>query len=139
MKQMMLLMALVMLGAFSGCKNCPVTVSPKPPVAKIQRGNLELSQDEINALCSKNNVELSDDLKNRLLKNSDELKLTPEEMQVLKSTGKVVFCGKCGYLLGEQKYKDFEANKGQVINVDKETGFAKDSLRERIIKKNLQD
>ena len=141
MKQIMILLAMVMLGAFTGCKNCPVTVAPKPPakVTTIKKGAIELSQDELRALCSKNNVELSDDLKNRLLSNSSQLKLTPEEMQVLKSTGKVILCGKCGYLLNEKKYKNFET-KGTVINIDKETGFAKDSLRERIIKgDNLQD
>ena len=143
MKQIMILLAMVMLGAFTGCKTCPVTRAPKPPakakVTTIKKGAIELSKEELQALCSKDNVELSDDLKNRLLSNSSQLKLTPEEMQVLKSTGKVILCGKCGYLLQEKKYKDFEA-KGTVINVDKNTGFAKDSIRERIIKsKSLQD
>jgi len=139
MKKLMILTAGIMMLVVAGCNSsCPATVAPKPPVADHEKkGPLGLSKDEMRALFSKDNVELSDSLKKRIMANSQQLQLTPEEMQVLKSTGKVILCGKCGYLLQEKKFKEFE--KGKVINVDKNTGFAVDSLRERIIKKNLED
>jgi hypothetical protein len=139
MKKLMILMAGIMMLVIAGCNSsCPATVAPKPPVADNEKkGPLGLSKDEMRALFSKDNVELSDSLKQRIMANSQQLQLTPEEMQVLKSTGKVILCGKCGYLLQEKKFKEFE--KGKVINVDKNTGFAVDSLRERIIKKHLED
>jgi len=139
MNKLMIMVAGLMMLVIAGCKSsCPLTVAPKPPsVAKEKKGALGLSQDEVKALFSKNNVELSDSLKNRIMEKHEQLKLTPEEMQVLKSTGKVILCGKCGYLLNEKKFKEFE--KGKVMNVDADTGFAADSLRERIIKKNLED
>ena len=135
----MILMASVVMLVVAGCNSsCPATCAPKPPMTDTEKkGALGLSQDEIRALFSKDNVELSDSLKQRIMSNSKQLQLTPEEMQVLKTTGKVVLCGKCGYLLQEKKFKEFE--KGKVINVDKNTGFAADSLRERIIKRNLED
>jgi succinate dehydrogenase/fumarate reductase-like Fe-S protein len=139
MKKLLILVAGVMMLVVAGCNSsCPMTVAPKPPVADVEKkGPLGLSQEEMKALFSKDNVELSDSLKQRIISKSKQLKLTPEEMQVLKSTGKVILCGKCGYLLNEKKFQEFE--KGKVINVDKNTGFAADSLRERIIKKNLED
>ncbi len=133
MQKLVALLFVLALAGLSGCQQPYPVVKPKPPASpKEKKGPLGLSEDEIQALRSKKNVELTDDLKRRLLTSSN-LKLTPEEMQVLKSTGKVVLCGKCGYLLKEKKFKEFE-NKGKVINVDKNTGFAHDSLRERVIK-----
>jgi len=129
---------LLIVSGCTGCNTTPPLVVPKPPANEKQKeGTIGLSQDEIQALRSKNNVLLTDQLKQRLLANKNELKLTPEEMQVLKRTGKVILCGKCGYLLSERKYKEFE--RGKVINLDKKTGFAPDSLRERIIKLDIED
>ena len=135
MKTILVLAMALSLGLITGCQmSCPNSaIIPKPPADKTQaHGKLGLSDDEIKALRSSSNIELSDALKQRLLKNKSQLKLTPEEMQVLKSTGKVILCGKCGYLLKEKKYKNFET-KGIVVKLDKDTGFAKDSIRERII------
>ena len=132
MKKVIVLSMALAMGILAGCNSYP-TVAPKPPQSPAEKkGPIGLSSDEIQALRSKNNVVLSDALKARLLASQNQLKLTPEEMQVLKRTGKVVLCGKCGYLLQEKKFQEFE--KGKVISTDKKTGFAKDSLRERIIK-----
>ncbi len=133
MRMLATVVTALVIGIVAGCRNgCPLTVAPPPPKSPAEvKGKIGLSKAEMAALRSDNNVVLSDALKKRLLSNKSELKLTPEEMQVLKTTGKVILCGKCGYLLQEKKYKQFE--KGVVINVDKKTGFAKDSLRERII------
>jgi hypothetical protein len=140
MKKYIALAMALSMGILSGCNSfCPATVTPEPPKsAKERQGKIGLSADEIKALRSKDNVVLSAALKKRLISSQSQLKLTPEEMQVLKSTGKVILCGKCGYLLKEKKFKDFE-NKGIVINADKNTGFQKDSLRERVILLNSQD
>ena len=133
MKQLALVFAASLMLMFSGCQySCPI-ITPAPPASKEDlKGPVGLSDDEIKALRSQDSVLLTDDLKQRLLQNKNQLKLTPEEMQVLKATGKVILCGKCGYLLNEKKFQEFE--KGRVISIDKDTGFAKDSLRERIIK-----
>ena len=132
MKKIIVLSMALAMGILAGCNSYP-TVAPKPPKSPAEKkGPIGLSEDEIQALRSKNNVVLSDELKARLLASKNQLKLTPEEMQVLKRTGKVVLCGKCGYLLQEKKFQEFE--KGKVISTDKKTGFANDSLRERIIK-----
>ena len=142
MKQIVFVFAASMMLMFSGCQSssssCPDLTAPPPPESKADmKGPVGLSSAEMQALRSKDNVLLSDELKKRLLANKNQLKLTPEEMQVLKATGKVIFCGKCGYLLNEKKYQEFE--RGRVIETDKKTGFAKDSLRERIIKLNAID
>ena len=93
---------------------------------------LNLCQQELDELKSKNNITLSDSLKQRLIENSNELRLTPEEMQVLKATGKVILCGECGYILNTLKYKEYEA-KNKSPNVGAKTEFEKDSIRSRII------
>ena len=133
MKLIVLVFAVSLMLVLAGCNSCPALSCPPPPKSKADlKGPVGLSDAELQALRSKDNVMLSDELKKRLLANHNQLKLTPEEMQVLKTTGKVILCGKCGYMLNEKKYKEFE--RGRVINLDKNTGFAKDSLRERIIK-----
>jgi len=92
---------------------------------------LKLTKSELQELCSQKNVTLSDSLRQRLLENGEELKLTPEEMQVLKATGKVILCGKCGYILDSLDYKN---HKDNLINKPlDEQGFIKGSLRDRII------
>jgi uncharacterized CHY-type Zn-finger protein len=63
--------------------------------------------------------------------------LTPEEKQVLKSTGKVILCGRCGYILNSPEYKKFEANGEKKDNFDPETGFASDSIRARLLKQTM--
>ena len=133
-KSIVLLAGLVFYGALTGCNSDPAVVEPKPPASPAEmKGPVGLSAEEIQALRSKDSVVLSDELKRRLIASSNQLKLTPEEMQVLKKTGKVILCGRCGYILGEKKYNEAKA-RGRVISIDKKTGFAKDSLRERIIK-----
>ncbi len=93
--------------------------------------HLQLTQSEINELCSKQNITLSDSLRNRLIEGSQELKLTPEELRVLKSTGKVILCGKCGFILDSLEFKNHEDEKmSQEVNSH---GFVKGSLRDRII------
>jgi len=91
----------------------------------------KLTKNELQELCAKKNVTLSDSLKKRLLENGDELKLTPQEMQVLKATGKVILCGRCGYIIDSLEYKE---QKGKPVTkpLDKH-GFVKGSLRDRLI------
>ena len=74
------------------------------------QGNFQLSEEEITILSSKENITLSKVLVQRLVENSNELKLTPEELEVLKTTGKVVLCGKCGYILDSPERKKYKAN-----------------------------
>ena len=93
---------------------------------------LQLSKAEIKELCSKQNLTLSDSLRNRLIADSQELQLTPEEIQVLKSTGKVILCGKCGYMLDSLKFKEHE-EKELKQHTGTTGGFQKDSIRQRII------
>lgn len=98
----------------------------------IPQPKQKLSQTEIKEICSKHNLVISDALKKRLIADSKELKLTPEELQVLKSTGKVILCGKCGYILNSLKEKEYKTEKIKQHTGTK-TGFRKDSLRQRII------
>ncbi len=97
--------------------------------------NITLSKDEIAMLRAKKPCVLSADLRRRLLDHAKELELTPEERRVLESTGKVVLCGKCGYILNSLKYKRFKENNK--ADIDPETGFAKDSIRERLLKATM--
>ena len=108
---------------FLGLTACTSTM-PQPKA--------KLTEAEIKELCSKRNCVLSDSLRKRLLADSKELKLTPEEMQVLKSTGRVVLCGKCGYILNSLKYKEHEV-KELKQHTGTKTGFKEDSIRKRII------
>jgi hypothetical protein len=114
-----LLAGFAVLMVFAGCATAP------------KKSNLKLTKSELRALCSKENFALSDSLKQRLLENGEELKLTPEEMQVLKATGKVILCGKCGFILDSLEYKK---RKGKPITepLDKQ-GFIKGSLRDRML------
>ena len=92
----------------------------------------KLTESEIKELCSKRNVALSDSLRQRLIADSKELHLTDEELQILKATGKVILCGKCGYLLNSLKYKQHKQQLNEQ-HVNTKTGFQPDSLRHRII------
>ena len=93
--------------------------------------HLQLTKSEIRELCSRDNVTLSESLRKRLLDDCKELCLTPEEMKVLKSTGKVILCGKCGYILDSKEFKQHEDGK---INKKRDSkGFIKGSLRDRIV------
>lgn len=94
------------------------------------QGKITLSKDEIKVLSSKENITLSKELVQRLLENSNELKLTPQEIKVLKKTGKVVLCGDCGYILNSPEWKEFKAKPKKY---DTPTGFADDSIRHRIL------
>ncbi len=115
-----LIMAVIIVGS-TGCNS-----AKKTPTIK-------LSDEELKQLCAAQDCELSRGLKDRLIANSKELKLTEEEMEVLKSTGKVVLCGKCGYILNSKKYKEAQ-KKGKDKIVDKDhSGFADDSIRDRIL------
>jgi hypothetical protein len=118
MKGMLLAMLSVVV-LLSGCATAKKT------------SKLNLTKSELKQLCSKGNFTLSDSLKKRLLENGDELKLTPEEMQVLKATGKVILCGRCGYIIDSLEYKE---QKGKPVTkpLDKH-GFVKGSLRDRLI------
>ena len=95
---------------------------------------VQLTKAEIKEFCSQQNLTLSDSLRHRLIADSKELHLTPEEMQVLKSTGKVVLCGKCGYILDSLKFKKHEQEEQEMKQHTRtKDGFKKDSLRQRII------
>jgi len=119
MKRLMLLMMVLLFAGVTGCET-------------TKSSHFSLTPEEKALLASKESVELPDNLRDRLISHSKELRLTPEEMEVLKTTGKVILCGKCGYILNTLKYKQFEAGKVQP-NIDPKTGFAKDSIRERIL------
>ena len=93
--------------------------------------HLKLTKSEIKELCSRDNVTVSDSLRQRLIEGSDELKLTPEEMIVLKSTGKVILCGECGYILDSLQFKKHQKEEAQ--EDANSQGFIKGSLRERIV------
>ena len=97
---------------------------------------LGLTDEEIAMLRAKKPCVLSSELRRKILDHGEELQLTPEERQVLKSTGKVVLCGKCGYILNSSKYKKFEKSSNKV-EMDPTTGFAKDSIRERLLEATL--
>ena len=97
---------------------------------------LGLTDEEIAMLKAKKPCVLSTNLRHRLLDHAEELELTPEERQVLESTGKVVLCGRCGYILNSMKYKKFEKDSNNV-EMDPETGFAKDSIRKRLLKATM--
>jgi hypothetical protein len=98
-----------------------------------------LTDDEIAALKTKQPCVLSPALRRKMLEHGEELHLTPEEQQVLKSTGKVILCGRCGYIINSLKYKRFEKNGGKRENFDSDTEFAKDSLRNRLLKPTVID
>ena len=94
---------------------------------------VQLTKAEIKELCSRENCILSDELRQRMITDSKELQLTPEEVQVLNSTGKVILCGKCGYILNSLKYKEYESHEMKQHTGTKK-GFKEDSIRQRIIK-----
>jgi len=96
-----------------------------------------LTDEEIAALKTKRPCVLSPELRRKMLEHGEELHLTPEEKQVLKSTGKVILCGRCGYILNSPEYKKFEANGEKKDNFDPETGFASDSIRARLLKQTM--
>ena len=121
MKLMLTLMMVAVLVVLTGCN------VPK------KKSALKLSDEELKQLCETKKYEISDDLRKRLIANSKELKLTPEEMLVLKKTGKVILCGDCGYILNTKKYtKSKKAQHANIIDEDN-NGFADDSIRDRII------
>jgi len=92
----------------------------------------KLTQKEIQELCSKKSITLSDSLRQRLLADKEQLKLTPTELQVLRKTGKVILCGDCGYILNSLKMKEYK-NKTQKENLHMPKKFQPDSLRKRVI------
>ena len=100
-----------------------------------QGSHLRLSRAEKKALRSKENVTLSDSLRDRLIEDSQELRLTPEEMMVLRSTGKVILCGKCGYILNSKKFK--RHNDEDIHAARDSMGFVKGSLRDRILEMHI--
>lgn len=95
--------------------------------------DLQLSVQEQKDLKEQKRFEISDELRKRIIANSKELKLTPEEMLVFKKTGKIVLCGKCGYILNSLKYKAYESGKIKP-ETDEKTGFPQDSIRDRMIR-----
>jgi len=96
-----------------------------------------LTNDEISALKCKKPCTLSPELRRKMLEHGKELHLTPEERQVLQSTGRVILCGKCGYILNSAKYKKFEKSGEKRDNFAPETGFAKDSIRHRVLRQTM--
>ena len=121
MKLMLTLMMLAVLVVVTGCN------APKKKPA------LKLSDEELKQLCATKEYEISDDLRKRLLANGKELKLTPEEMLVLKKTGKVILCGDCGYILNTAKFNKSKKTNHADIKDEDNNGFADDSIRDRII------
>ncbi len=113
------ILSLILMFVLSGC------------VTTKKHKNLQLTKSEIRELCSAENLTLSDSLRARLVADSNELRLTPEELRVLKSTGKVILCGKCGYILDSLEFKKHNDNN-MSHDVDSQ-GFVKGSLRDRII------
>ena len=100
-----------------------------------QESGLHLTKAEIRELSSKENITLSDSLRRRLIADSDELRLTAEEMMVLKYTGKVILCGKCGHILNS---KQFKQHKDKVLESKTDSnGFVEDSLRSRILEMHI--
>ena len=98
-----------------------------------KKSAFELSDEERKQLCETKTYEISDDLRKRLIANSKELKLTPEEMLVLKKTGKVILCGDCGYILNTEKFHKSKKTAHANIKDEDNSGFADDSIRDRII------
>jgi hypothetical protein len=121
MKSIMTLVMVLLLAGITGC-----AVPEKKDV-------LKLSDEELAHLKAKENVVLSPDLKKRLVAHSKELKLTPEEMEVLKHTGKVILCGKCGYILNSTKYKEAQKKPKSELKDEDHSGFIDDSIRDRIL------
>ena len=115
----MSIMGLLVLFALFGC------------TTTVKTSKLKLTKSEIRELCSRDNVTLSDSLRQRLIEDGDELRLTPEEMIVLKSTGKVILCGECGYILDSLQFKKHKKEEAQ--EDANSQGFIKGSLRERIL------
>jgi hypothetical protein len=93
--------------------------------------HLKLTPEEIAQLSSKENMTLSESLRKRLINDSQELHLTPEEQEVLRRTGKVILCGKCGHLLDTPSYKKWEKEHGK--DYKPEDKFVPNSLRSRIL------
>ena len=96
-----------------------------------QKGHLKLTPEEIAQLKAKENVTLTESLRKRLINDSQELHLTPEEQEVLKRTGKVILCGKCGHLLDTPSFKKWEKEHG--AEYKKGDDFVPNSLRNRIL------
>jgi hypothetical protein len=93
----------------------------------------KLTQKEIQELCSKKSITLSDSLRQRLLADKEQLKLTPTELQVLRKTGKVILCGDCGYILNSLKMKEHNKKKAKEENLHMPKKLQPDSLRKRVI------
>ena len=114
--------------SFIGC----ASKAPDQRTQEAIKSHLKLSSDEYESLKCKKNCTLSLSLRKRLINNSEELKLTPQEMEVLKRTGKVILCGKCGHLLGTDKYKKWESEHASEYKPGDD--FVPNSLRDRILK-----
>lgn len=111
---------LLLLISLTAC----TTAKPEP--------HSKLTKKEIQDLCSKQSMTLSDSLRHRLLADKEQLHLTPEELQVLRKTGKVVLCGKCGYVLNSLRMKE-HAKQSKDKNLHMPNKLQTDSLRKRII------
>ena len=98
-----------------------------------QEPQSKLTKKEIQDLCSKKSITLSDSLRQRLLADKEQLHLTPAELQVLRRTGKVVLCGDCGYILNSLKMKEHKKKRAQEKNLHMPKKFQTDSLRKRVI------
>jgi hypothetical protein len=66
-------------------------------------------------------------LRDRLLENSKELKLTSKEKSLLRKKNTIILCGDCGHIKGMKEC----CKKG--AEVDPTTGFVDNSIRDRIL------
>ena len=66
-------------------------------------------------------------LRDKLLENSQELNLTPKEKALLRKSNTVILCGDCGHIKGMKECCKKDAK------IDTDTGFAANSIRNRIL------
>lgn len=118
--------------SFVGCSSSTTSKGSLENQNKASSSHLHLTAKERAELADKKNYTLSESLRHRLINDSQELQLTPEEREVLKRTGKVILCGKCGHLLGTKAYKQWETEHGAEYKPGDD--FVPSSLRERILK-----
>ena len=131
MRNVLCLLLGVAILSFIGCSSKKKAQDSPEKTAKVNKPHFQLTAKERAELESRKSCTLSDALRKRLINDCQELKLTPEELQVLKMTGKVILCGKCGHLLGTDKHKEWKAaHKNDEKPSD---DFVPNSLRERIL------
>ena len=131
MRNVLCLLLGVAILSFIGCSSKKKTQDSPEKTAKVNKPQFKLTSKERAELKCRKRCTLSEALRKRLINDCQELKLTPEELEVLKRTGKVVLCGKCGHLLGTDKHKEWKAAHEN----DKKTAddFVPNSLRDRIL------